>query len=181
MRNFLFFAVALFLIYPDTALAHKVNLFCYIENNTVQGEGYFSQGAPVKHATVEIYDAATETLVGKTNTDAQGTFSLPVHGTKDIKVVLIAGMGHRAEYLLSRSETPEASPTEEVHAGSVVTAFDYNKIAAIVHQEIQPLRDDFRRLEKRQSSPGIVSIGGGLGWIVGIFSLLYLVRNKNAS
>ena len=80
-RKFLFIVFALLLAHPNPALAHKVNLFCYIENGTVHGEGFFSQGSPVKNSTIEVYDLDTDTLVGETTTNDEGIFSLPINRT----------------------------------------------------------------------------------------------------
>ena len=181
MKKLLFFTLLIILATPFPTFAHKVSLFCYRENDTVHGEGFFSQGSPVKNSTVEIYDLNTDTLVVTTKTDDEGMFSVPVHGTDNIKVVLVASMGHRAEYLLTETTALEEPSGKETVVDSVRAPLDYEKIAEIVQKEIQPLHDELRRLEKQQSGPNVGEIVGGLGWIVGLFSLLYLLRKKNAS
>jgi nickel transport protein len=180
MKKQLFFILIALLTASFPAFAHKVNLFCYVENDTVRGEGFFSQGSPVKNSIVQVYDLDTGTLVGETTTDGEGTFSMPLNGRKNTKVVLVASMGHRAEYLLTKTAAPAQTFIEETVANEPLE-LDYEKVAEIVQAEIQPLRDDIRRLEKQQNKPDVVAIVGGIGWIVGIFSLLYLLRRKNAS
>lgn len=152
----------------------------YRENDTVHGEAFFSQGSPVKNSVVEVYDLDTDTLVSTTKTDDEGMFALPVRGITNIRIVLIASMGHRTEYLLTKTTTSETA-IEETSETPLQAPPDYARIAKIVQQELRPLRDDLRRLEQQQSRPDIGAIVGGLGWIVGIFSLLYLLRKKNAS
>ncbi len=181
MSNTIYFVLAVLLALPHLAFAHKVNLFCYIEDDTVYGEGFFSQGNPVKESIVEVYEAESNALVATTKTNDTGMFSAPLHGAENIRVVLDAGMGHRTEYLLTQSRAAEEQFAAATVEESMQVPLDYRKIEEIIQKEIRPLRDDIRRLEKQQSGPDVAAIVGGLGWIVGIFSLLYLLRKKNAS
>ena len=179
MKKTLFFFLIFMLAIPFSTFAHKVNLFCYSEHDTVHGEAFFSQGSPVKHSVIEVYDQDTDALVGTTKTDDKGMFSLPVREITNIRVVLNAGMGHRTEYLLTRART-EDSAVAQIREDPVQAPLDYHKIAEIVQQELRPLHDDLRRLQQQQSRPDAGTIVGGLGWVVGIFSLLYLLRKKHA-
>jgi len=56
------------------ALAHKVNVFAWIEGDTVHTESKFSGGRRAKGATVEVYDAA-DLLLLSGKTDDRGCFS----------------------------------------------------------------------------------------------------------
>jgi len=108
--KFLLFIIFLF---PHPAFAHRVGLFCYVEKGVLYGEGYFGRGDPVKNAKVEVYDTKNNDLTAETTTDDKGEFSLPLKkGVKEIKVVLLASMGHRAEYTL---ETESAKADAESH------------------------------------------------------------------
>ena len=56
------------------AWAHKVNLFAYVEGETVYTESYFPDGKKVKKEKKEVLEAnGTKILEGKT--DAQGSFN----------------------------------------------------------------------------------------------------------
>jgi len=193
------FAVFLLSFY---VFAHGVNLFCYLEGDTLHGEGYFSGGSPAKNSRVEIYDIETNKLVTITTTDNEGKFSLILKEIKNLKIILLAGMGHKAEYILnpSRDMAPEASGSgqrqavfktanqEGVGTGKADTQGniygyqpDYRKIEEIVEKKTKPLHEELIKLEKMYSRPNFSAIVGGIGWIVGIFSLLYLLKKKNAS
>ena len=91
--------------------AHKVNLFCYLEDNTLYGEGYFSDGKPAKNSKVEIYDEGKDSLVATLFTDSDGRFSLSLNDIEKVKIFLYAGMGHKAEYIIGQGsrETAPAS------------------------------------------------------------------------
>lgn len=179
--------IILFLIvfisaFSSPVFAHRVNIFCYWEGFTLLGEGYFSGGNPVKNSKIEIYDRETGVLIATAFTDEEGKFSLPLETTRDLKVVLLAGMGHRAECVVSSNkiaETKESGVTVTTHQEDVGVV-DYKKIEGIVEEKIGPLREKIVSLEEKSKRPTVQSVLGGIGYIVGIFSLLYLLK-KNAS
>ncbi|HHK60902.1 MAG TPA: carboxypeptidase regulatory-like domain-containing protein, partial [Desulfobacterales bacterium] len=59
----LLLAVLYPLLAATNALAHKVNIFAYVEDGTVYTESYFPDGRKVQGGTVEVYDAAGKKLV----------------------------------------------------------------------------------------------------------------------
>jgi nickel transport protein len=86
-----------------TALAHKVNLFAYVESGTVHTESYFPDGRPVEKGRVTVYDSRDQLLL-EGETDDQGLFSFPVPKVEDLRIVLDATMGHRASFTLKKAE-----------------------------------------------------------------------------
>lgn len=105
-RNRLLYAivtalVVLLLIMP--AFAHKVNIFAWVEGDTVHTESYFPDGRVVQNGTVSVYDRE-DSLILKGVTDEEGLFSFPVPKGDDLTIVLDASMGHRATYRLSEEE-----------------------------------------------------------------------------
>jgi len=86
-----------------TALAHKVNIFAYVEDGTVYTESYFPDGRKVQHGTVEVYDAAGKKLVSGT-TDKNGEFSFPLPKKEDLTIVINASMGHKNTFVLKKEE-----------------------------------------------------------------------------
>jgi nickel transport protein len=178
---FLLLSLITAVITASIVSAHGVNLFCYIEGDTVHGEGYFSHGDPVQKAAVQIYNAENDALLATAKTDKKGAFSAPIGNAEKVMVVLTAGPGHRTDYLLSRSKTSSDKPSPGQSKNGPEPSLDYERLRQIIHQEIEPVRDNLRRLERQQERPDISTVVGGIGWIVGIFSLLYLLRKKNAS
>ncbi|MCK9262498.1 MAG: carboxypeptidase regulatory-like domain-containing protein [Deltaproteobacteria bacterium] len=106
MRNHLsifLWALAFFLGTVHVALAHKVNIFAYVEGNTVFTESYFPDGKPVEGGVVEVQDQKGVTLVeGKT--DEKGLFHFPLPKKEDLTIILNASMGHKNTFLLKGSE-----------------------------------------------------------------------------
>ena len=72
--NFVFFSLFL-LITASVVSAHKVNIFAYVEGDTVYTESYFPDGTKVKGGTVEVYDRqGNKLLEGKTDENGQVNF-----------------------------------------------------------------------------------------------------------
>jgi nickel transport protein len=95
---------AILLLGQTAAMAHKVNIFAYVENGVVFTESYFPDGKKVEGGVVEVYDRAGKKVIdGKT--DREGSFSFPQPAVKDdLNIVLIASMGHKTSFLLKKSE-----------------------------------------------------------------------------
>jgi nickel transport protein len=69
----------------------------------VHVECKYPDGTKVREGVIRVFDSAgNELLTGKTTT--QGEFSFKVPKRDDLKIVLEAGMGHRAEWPLSKQD-----------------------------------------------------------------------------
>ena len=87
----------------ETVDAHRVNLFAWVEGDTVYVESKFSGGKKVKAGKIIVTDSkGTEFVKGTTN--EEGEFSFKVPKKTDLKIVLIAGAAHRAEWTVSAAE-----------------------------------------------------------------------------
>jgi hypothetical protein len=99
----LFLVGCLLFFRTEAALAHRVNLFAWVEGDTVYVESKFSGGKTVKAGKIIVTDPrGTELLKGKT--DENGKFSFKVPKKTDLKIVLIAGAAHRAEWTIPLEE-----------------------------------------------------------------------------
>jgi nickel transport protein len=94
--------VALFLI-CNLALAHKVNLFAYVEGGTVFTESYFPDGRAVEGGKVKVYDSQNNLLLEGV-TDKEGLFNFKIPKIDDLTIVLDATMGHKASFKLKKDE-----------------------------------------------------------------------------
>ena len=160
------FAV-LTLLFASVAVSsgHGVNVFVYVEGDSIIAEGYFSKSAKARECIVEVYDSQGKKLLqGKT--DQQGIYAFkiadlpPVSG--DLKFVLLAGQGHQAEFTLAAADLPaaarshaESAPEAEKTVRDVVpetsdqspqrgaTAVDADQLARLVDEavakQMQPL------------------------------------------
>jgi nickel transport protein len=98
-------------LFPGNVSAHRVNLFAWVEGNTVFVECKWPDGKRVNEGTIRVLDAGgAELLTGKT--DQEGNFSFKIPKQEDLKIVLEAGMGHRAEWTVRKEDLMAAEKTE---------------------------------------------------------------------
>ena len=169
------------------ALAHNVTIFAWLEGNTVFTESKFSRGKPAKGAQILVYDReGKEILEGKT--DNKGEFSFKVPKLTDLRIVLNASMGHKAEWTIPESEIMGTGSVPENKGGSESPDID---TATLSKEEIKQLID--ASLDKKlrpivrmlttlnEKGPSVTEILGGIGYIFGLMgiALYFKTRGKN--
>jgi len=90
-------------LFSGTALAHKVNLFAYVEAGKIYTESYFPDSSPVIGGKVSVYDSQKNLLLEGV-TDKKGLFSFPVPKVDDLTIVIEAAMGHKNSFVLKKDE-----------------------------------------------------------------------------
>lgn len=140
----------LVMVCTSSAFAHKVNIFAYVEGDTVYTESYFPDGRKVEGGLIEVYDSQGNKLLdGKTN--KQGQFNFKPPKKDDLKIVINASMGHKSSYTLTENELP----------------------ASEVEGEIRELK----RAQQKEIS--VTEVVGGIGYILGIFGIIsYFLSRK---
>jgi len=105
MKTFLHFSILLVvtLLLSTTVLAHKVNLFAYVETGKVYTESYFPDGRPVEGGKVLVYDSQDNLLLEGV-TDKEGLFNFSVPKIDDLTIVLEATMGHKNSFKLKKAD-----------------------------------------------------------------------------
>jgi nickel transport protein len=84
-----------------------VNVFAYVEGDTVVTDSYFSDGRKCQESTIEVFDEQGKKLLeGKT--DADGRFSFRPPARMNLLIRLTSSMGHRAEYKVPAGDLPES-------------------------------------------------------------------------
>lgn len=101
--KYLFISMAMALFFTQTASAHKVNLFAYVEGGKVYTESYFSDGRPAEGGKVLVFDSQDHLLLEGV-TDKEGLFSFAVPKIDDLTIVLEATMGHKTSFKLKKAE-----------------------------------------------------------------------------
>jgi nickel transport protein len=94
------------MIFAGPALAHKVNIFAYVEGGKIHTESYFPDGKPVEQGGIEILDSQGQ-KVAEGVTDNEGKCVLPIPKKDDLTIVINATMGHKNTFLLKKSELGE--------------------------------------------------------------------------
>ncbi|WP_022846519.1 MULTISPECIES: transthyretin-like family protein [unclassified Desulfurobacterium] len=179
----------------SAAFAHKISVFADVDNGKVNIMGYFSDGTPCKNSEVKVYDAKTGKLLLTGKTDKEGNFSFKPPKITDLKIVVNAELGHRAETIVPASElsgsensdiSTESSAEENQTAVSVKTqesTFSSNPtiskeelqklvekaVNKAVDRELKPIHQELLGIEMALTKPSIAEIFGGIGWIFGLF------------
>jgi len=180
----LMLASILVISFNPPALAHKVIVFAWAEGDTVFTESKFSGGKKATGARVLVFDSKGEQLLeGKTDNRGEFTFKIP--RLTDLRIVLDAGMGHKAEWTIPESEILEArgvldkkrsvEPSQPLAAG-----LSKEEIKEIVEDSLdRKLRPIVRMLADSQSKgPSVNEIVGGIGYIFGLMGVALYFRNR---
>jgi nickel transport protein len=184
----------LLLLWAMPAQGHRVLVFAWVEGDTIHTESSFGGGSPVRRGTIEVYDDRGEKLLTGT-TDDQGRFSFPAPGTGDLKVVVLAGMGHTAHWMVRAQELApvtaapppgHASPGPGAHrqdapapSGNAdgAACVDARTVERIVQQALERTLGALEaRLAARESRWR--DIFAGIGYIFGLVGVATYVRYK---
>ncbi|MEA3470302.1 MAG: hypothetical protein U9R24_01135 [Thermodesulfobacteriota bacterium] len=167
------------------ALAHRVTIFAWVEGDTIFTESKFSGGKMAVNSEVQVFDEAGRKLLeGKTN--EKGEFSFKIPEMTDLRVVLNAAMGHRAEWFI-----PEAELRGEVNAqpesGETVESSP-ERSALLSREEVKKIVEDsldrklgpvMRRLTELQDrGPSITEVLGGIGYIFGLMGIAIYFKGR---
>jgi nickel transport protein len=184
---FIVLLVATLVLISAPAPAHKVTIFAWVEGDRVFTESKFSGGRKATRAKVAVFDQeGTQLLEG--TTDEKGGFSFRIPKLTDLRIVLNAGTGHRAEWTITESEIRQAGYQEETQ--EVATPRKVSGNLGLGKHEIQELIDESldRRLtpivkmlaELQTKGPSMTEVIGGIGYIVGLMgvALYFLSRRK---
>lgn len=193
--------ILFFFLSRGNALAHKVTVFAWVEGNTVLGESKFSGGKKVRDSEIIVWDLNGKELL-RTRTNQKGEFSFPIPAKTAMRIELIAGMGHKAEWTIPLeyidepasardAQRPLPEPAGKTDPGQAVhpaAAIDPVQLEAIVEKavtkaldkKITPLTRMVADLE--QKDPTMNEIVGGIGYIFGLMGVaIYFSSRKKKS
>jgi len=180
----LLFASILIISTNLPALAHKVIIFAWVEGDTVFTESKFSDGKKAINSQVLVFDKeGTQLLEGKT--DNKGEFSFKIPKLTDLRIVLNAAMGHKAEWRIAESEINEAGGvSEKKRAGGssqpIAVGLSKEEIKELIEDSLdRKLRPIVRMMNESQSKgPSVTEILGGIGYIFGLMGVAIYFKNR---
>jgi nickel transport protein len=197
LLSLLCLVAAIMLLTAGAALAHRVNVFAWVEGDTVFVECKYPDGTKVHEGVIRVLDSASkELLSGKTND--KGEFSFRVPKLDDLTVVLEAGMGHRGDWPLSRQDlspageapgqtSPAASqpaPKTEAPAAKELSPAAASPLPAGIDQAIEKALDKklapiMRMLaEMQEQKVRLTDVLGGIGYIIGLVGVAAYFKRK---
>ena len=195
-------AVCIFFSLLQSANAHRVIVFAWVDGNTVFVESKFNGGKKVKNGKISVTDArGIELLNGVTDDD--GEFSFIVPKRSELKIVLDAGGGHRGEWKIPLEEVeaittrsgdlnqksgehtaPAAEPVQirKPSADPGDPPSSRSEIELVVEKALdKKLKPIIKMLaETQQKGPTAKDIFAGIGYIVGLVGIAaYIHSRKN--
>lgn len=97
---------------PGNASAHRVNIFAWLEGDSILVECGFNRSSPVREGLVTVFDATDGKELLQGRTDATGLFRFPVPGTvrqgHGLRIEVNAGEGHVNDWTMTAAEINEA-------------------------------------------------------------------------
>ena len=171
-----------------SVFAHKVNVFAYVEGEKIYTESYFNDGKKCIYSKIEVFDnQGNKLLEGLTDKEGEFSFEVPSEDG-DLKIVLTASMGHRAEYSISADEIRGSAgliKEENEEPVSIVSPetslVDLKEIQSIIEDTLdEKLKPIMREIKKsREDKISSTEIIGGIGYIIGIFGIIaYFLSRK---
>ena len=185
------------------AWAHRVNVFAWAEGDIVYVESKFSGGKKIIGGKIIVSDSnGVVLLTGRTNDQGEFFFKRPQR--TELKIILQAGMGHRAEWTLPVDDGHAGHPADDSRAGK---ADAKNKLLSpddpIGHQDTEtqtpvntgPSRAEIEAIvekaldkkmkpvlemlaESNAKGPDLGDILGGIGYIIGLVGIAAYFRYR---
>jgi len=171
-----------------SVFAHKVNVFAYVDGDKIYSESYFNDGKKCVDSKIEVFDnQGNKLLEGITDENGEFSFKTP-QKEGDLKIVLTASMGHRAEYTISADELGDTVGLikEELEepvpvVSPEVSSLDLKEIQLLIEntldEKLKPIIKEIKKSQEDKISP--TEIIGGIGYIIGIFGIIaYFLSRK---
>jgi len=193
--------------FVNTACAHRVTVFAWVEGDTVFTESLFPDGRKIKDGSITIFDSEN-VLLTRGKTDENGLFSFKMPKISAINIVLDAGMGHQGRWKFSEDEiklaidsiNPESS---KAHSEKKATDSRFiekkhhepaeiplNKkcpdlrqieqiVEKIIDKKLSPVKQSLAQIQRK--SPSVNDILGGIGYIIGLAGIAAYFLSKKKS
>lgn len=170
----------------NTAYAHRVNVFAWVEDHTVFVESKFAGGKQVKKGDITITDISGNTiLAGKT--DKQGKYSFKVKKEIDYIVIVNAGGGHKGEWKVNHYEFSGDHLTKDVvtkNSGILLpevnenqTCLSEDQLNSILDQKLKSIHGQLKSI-RQNSENKIRDLISGVGFILGLFGIFALMKSR---
>jgi len=162
------------------AWGHGIDLFATVQGNTINGTLQYADHTPVDGAPVRAY-APDGDMIGETQTDTEGRFTIPVTRHCDYRIVGDAGEGHTGTYTVKASELPllpspgqeNATPAETLE-GAQLDA----RIEQAVARQLAPLRE---QLFEHDQAIRLRDLLGGIGYVFGLAGIVVLLKHRKGA
>lgn len=203
MKEISFFALSLGLMVlaSEPVLAHRLNVFAYLEGSQICVESSFAGGRAAMNAPVRFLNAeGQEFMSAKTSSEGKVCAKLPEgFAAQDVTVVVNAGEGHQNQWKMSKADfsslspaaqkafpapLPDFSKAKNENVSTEPKIYSQRELDAAVkaardEMELKvaaPLRRELAQAREPQTSWR--DIVGGIGWLVGFGGLFAWITTR---
>jgi nickel transport protein len=181
--------LALCVLRPTPAFAHKLYVFALVKGTTIAGRAYFPGDVPAANADVIVRDPAGKVL-GRSKTDEKGEFTYTPRERVDHNLSAETLDGHEGRYTVHAPELPGGLPGDSptsaggAQAGSPamsrsdapdVPAANVSEQLAELTRQIGELRRQVFDADERLRFRDIL---GGIGFILGLAGVAYYMKAR---
>lgn len=199
MRTLLL-ALAFTALFHCPALAHRVNVFAYVDGGEIVVECSYSKSKRVNRGAIDVQDAVTGETFLKGETDENGYFRFPVPEAaraagNGLRILLRAGEGHQSDWTVEASEfmtvpasagaraadvKTDSGQIPAAPSATVPTGVSRADVEAVVNAALDAKLAPIKRalLEQNESGPGMREIIGGIGWIFGLLGIAAYFKSR---
>jgi len=197
----LFFMCIAFLAI-DSASAHRVIVYAWVDGDTIYVESKFAGGKKVNSGKISVVNTqGAELLSGLTN--EAGEFSFKIPKRIDLKIVIRTGQGHQGEWTIRAAEmadlqyrtAPEtdagkASPFKQKNTVPKISVdtrkatpnrdIQPNELEAIIESVLDRKLKPITRMlaDIRHKGPTARDIFAGIGYIFGLAGIVAYVQSR---
>lgn len=174
------------LFYAHSAFAHRVNVFAWVEDQTLFIESKFAGGKFVKHGKISIVDPLGNELFSGL-TDEKGNTSFQIKKVMDHTIVVNAGEGHQGTWKVFAHEISGHEP--ENYETTVILEQESNiqsananciseaQIKRILDEKLKSVHGQLKSIRQNNENR-IRDIISGIGFILGIFGVFALMKSR---
>jgi nickel transport protein len=180
--------------------AHKVRIFAWQDGNNITTESMFSRGRPALSATISVVETDTgkELLSGKTDEKGLFSFPIPQTGSKELKIIVDAGDGHKNNWnytlegstpkdknispLKLKTATDRQEPKPQISEKATVNTLQTistSELTRIIETALDKKLASINRTlaENSEKGPTLQDILGGIGYILGLAGIAAYVQS----
>lgn len=148
----IFLQAVIFLLFSANVFAHALHITAQYDGVAISGKAYYSDQTPAAETYVEAVKLGETDPAVYGKTDREGRFNLPFNQDGTFNVIIEGMEGHRAETQVTKMQ-----------------------VQAVSSQEIQLLREEIAQLRDKIYWRDIF---GGIGYILGIFGAVALLKTR---
>jgi hypothetical protein len=169
--------VLMVMAFSEEALAHRVNVFAFVDGDAIQVECSFSKSQKVKNGKLVVTDGETGELLLEATTDEQGLYRFRpaeefLQSGHGLNIRLLAGEGHQDDWKVTPEDLRALSAPQATTDSAELEAL----IGKVLDEKLAPIKQALANRD--DGGPGLRDIIGGIGWIIGLMGLAAYLKYR---